>query len=274
MRPTAALYLALAVPVLPAAAQRFAYEGGLSVATGSYFFTERTTTWMLVSGLAATAGRLTLRASIPLYVQNTTLVTGSGGGMMPTGGSLGGTVSDSGQARHGRGGGGMRVPVPGSAVAGYEPALGDPLAHVAVRLIDGVRTSVSVGGAVKLPLTDTSGFGTGAWDAGATLSATRWLSSGFLAVDLSYWHLGDLPDLELRDPVTASVAVGRRFGAAWLGSLTVTGGTPALEGYPAPASIGATVGRVGATLWTASVTFGLTQTAPDLALGLAWRVGL
>ncbi|HXF96498.1 MAG TPA: hypothetical protein VNI61_10410 [Gemmatimonadales bacterium] len=271
MRPAPALVLALAAPVLPAAAQRLAYEGSLSVATGSYFFTARTTSWMLVTGIAATAGRVTLRASIPLYLQNTTLLSGSGWGMMPTGGSLGGTVADSGRARHGWGG--MRMPVPARAVTGYHPALGDPVAYAGARLVETFRTSVAVGGAVKFPLTDTSQFGTGAWDAGATLSATRWLGGGFVALDLAFWRLGDLPDLELGDPLTASVTLGRRVGTDWIGSVFATGGTSALEGYPAPASIGAVWARTGAPAWTASVALGLTDAAPDLVVALAWRLG-
>lgn len=73
--------LALAAGVTaPLAAQEVAYEGGLSAATGRYIFTERTTTWTLLAGLAYTAGRFTLRGSVPIVLQNTTLVTRSGMG--------------------------------------------------------------------------------------------------------------------------------------------------------------------------------------------------
>jgi hypothetical protein len=275
MRARAALCLALVAPVVPAAGQRLAYEDGLSLSTGTYFFTERTTSWMLVSGLAAAAGRVTVRASFPLYAQNTTLVTQSAGGMMPTGGSLAGTVSDSGQAHEGRrSSGGMVVPVPESAVTGYETVLGDPLAQATAQLVSRSHTTVTAGVTLKVPLTDTTEYGTGEWDVGALVAATQWIGNGFLALDLSYWHLGDMPQLDFQNPITASLTYGRRWGTAWIVSLAATGGTSAIRGYANPASVGATVGHLGSALWTASVTVGLTETTPDLAIGLAWRVGL
>ena len=104
-RPCLALLLAIAVA--PASGQRVAYEGSLGMTTGRYIFASRTTTVTLTTGLALTAGPVTLRASLPVWWQNSTLITASApGGGTPSGGSSGGTVSDSGQGRGSGGSGG------------------------------------------------------------------------------------------------------------------------------------------------------------------------
>ena len=262
--------LLLALAISPVAAQGVAYEGSLSVATGDYFFTEPTTSWMLVSGLAVTAGRVTVRASVPLYVQNTTLVTRSGNGWVPSGGPMAGTVSDSG----GRGSRRGRVPVSGSVVTGFQSVLGDPMAQASFGLVQRVRTSVTVGASVKLPVADTSEFGTGQWDVGAGIGGTQWVGQSFVALDVSYWHIGDLPDLALHDPVMGTVTVGRHVGNAWVASAALYGATAPMEGYAMPVSIGATLGHVGGLLWTASLALGLSETAADFTFGLSWRASL
>ncbi|MBI4501824.1 MAG: hypothetical protein HY700_11755, partial [Gemmatimonadetes bacterium] len=86
----------LAGALAPLRAQGVAYEGGISVATGRYFYTTRTTSWTISSGIAYTPGRLIFRAAVPVYVQNSSLIRGAGSGMM-----LGGAGGGSG------GGGGM-----------------------------------------------------------------------------------------------------------------------------------------------------------------------
>jgi hypothetical protein len=155
--------LALLLGPLPLAAQSVAYEGGLSLTTGRYFFDTRTTSVALFSGLALTAGRFTLRATVPLLAQNTELVTQSSLGGMPSGGPISGMVSDSGR-RAGRRGG-TRMTVPATAVPGYAAALGDPTAMLTARVFDGPRAALTAGLGVKAPLADTarSTPATGTW---------------------------------------------------------------------------------------------------------------
>ncbi|MGE3527612.1 MAG: hypothetical protein AB7I33_16975, partial [Gemmatimonadales bacterium] len=162
------------------------YDGGLSVSTGKYIFAERTTSWSLYTGLSASTGRVSLRAALPVTMQNSTLITSSGRMGVPTGGSSSGIVADSGAARKGRdggGGGGMmgtgpsfssgRVVVPSSAATSYEFAVGDPTAQLSVRAVDGLRTLVSFSGSVKFPVSDTASYGTGEWDYGAGMSLSQ-----------------------------------------------------------------------------------------------------
>jgi hypothetical protein len=269
--------LAGLVGLLPAplAAQEVAWEGALAVATGTYLFTERTTGWTLTNGIAATAGPLSLRVSWPLLLQNSALVTSSGSTWIPTGGPYSGMVADSGAARGARRGGGtpQSLDVPVTAVSAYTAALGDPMAQASVRI--GPPThGLTLHAAAKAPLADTASFGTGRWDFGAGAALTYMLGrGGFLGADVSWWHLGDLQDLDFRDPIWGTLSSGATFASGWAGLLSVSGGTSALAGYEGPWSVGASLSRVaGPTMVGLSAALGLTDTAPQLSLAMAWRV--
>ncbi len=113
------LALAALLGVLPLSAQRLSYEGGLSASTGTYLFTERTNSVAFSSGLRLERGRVSLRLGVPVWLQNTTLLTASGAGALPTGGPEGQeTVRDSGQARQQRGQGGTSGTTVGTGGSG------------------------------------------------------------------------------------------------------------------------------------------------------------
>lgn len=266
------------LPFPALAAQQLAYEGGLSFASGTYIFNARTSSWSVATGVSLTAGRLVLRAGLPVYIQNTSLVTGSGAGMMPSGGpTSSGMVSDSGRKGMMSGGGasGRRLPVSSTALTGYRAAAGDPLVQVAWQAVRGGRTSVTIGAAAKIPASDTSAYGTGEWDAGASLSVTRQVgATRLVGLDLAYWHLGDLPQLDFRDPVVATATASQVFAGTWGVSAFVTGSSGALRGYDAPLSVGAGVSRLGGTLWGVTAAIGLTETVPDFSIAASWRIGL
>ena len=278
-----ALVLLVLLAPGPLAAQGIRFDAGAGVSSGTYLFEERTTTWSLSAGLALEEGGFTLRGVVPFYYQNTTLVSGAGTGHIPTGGSSSGTVADSGQARRHRGDGRMMpnlshgsVEVPVSAVTGYEAAIGDPTVSLNWRRRGTGTTSFGLGGAVKIPVADTATFGTGEWDLGVMAGVSHLLGGGFmLGLDLAYWRLGDLPDLELRDPAYGTASLAYLSGGRWGATVLVSGGTAVLEGFDGPASIGAGVHRLaGASSWSVLSTVGLTETAPDLTVGLLWSVRL
>jgi hypothetical protein len=281
------LALPLAVAGPPAAAQAVHLNSALSVSSGSYLFAERTTTWALTTGITVRGGGVSLRAILPFYLQNTTLVAGSGIGRIPTGGSSSGTVGDSGAARKGRGDGPhdsapspslshSTVEVPRSAVTGYEAAAGDPEVALTWHALRTGSTGVALGAAVKAPVADTSTFGTGEWDAGAMLSLSHSFERVSLGLDLAYWHLGDLPDLDLRDPVSGTVSLSYAGRSGWAGSLVGFAATAVVEGFDGPASVGAALTKVssGRSSWSLLSLVGLTETSPDVSVGLSWSVRL
>jgi hypothetical protein len=243
----------------------------VSVATGNYIFSTRTTSVTIATGIAYTVGRLTLRAGLPVFVQNTSLLAGLGAGMMPSGGGSGRNVGGGGM------GGGMMGGGSGTGMAHYRAAAGDLILQVGWRLVNQTGTGVTLSAAAKIPVTDTTAYGTGQWDLGGTLSLThRSTGKVFLGLDISYWHLGDLPQLNFRDPILGTATVSRLFPTAWAGSLFLTGATAALRGYQAPVSIGAGVTHVGnrSVMWGFLANIGLTETAPQFSIGASWRVGL
>lgn len=280
--------LCLAVP--PAQAQRLDYEGGLSLSTGSYIFTERTTNWTLFNGLALSAGRLSVRVTVPLVMQNTRLLTSSGLGQIPTGGGpASGAVRDSSRAGGDGMGGGMgsvsavsnadsrrRVEPPPAAVTGFEAHVGDPVVSADLGVVQSRRGWIRVGGAMKIPLTDTTTFGTGAWDVGGTVSLAYLVrASTALGIDASVWRLGDLPELDLRNPVLVTVGITHLTASGWGGSANLQASRSVVSGFQDAVSIGVGLSRL-LSRGTVGVSgsIGLTEMAPDLSLGFYWSIGV
>jgi hypothetical protein len=199
---------------------------------------------------------------------------------IPTGGSSSGAVADTGASRERRGDGmptlrRTPVSVPSSAAAGYQIAVGDPTAQLAWRLLGGPGPWITASAIVKVPVADTATFGTGRWDAGTGLTLGYVAGRTMLALDLTYWKLGDMPALHFRDPVNATASVDFPVRSEWGAGIMLSAGTAALPGYEGPVSVGGRVVRAsGGAAWALSGTVGITETVADFSLGLAWRVGL
>jgi hypothetical protein len=289
--------VAVAGVAWPLAAQVVAYEGGLSMATGNYIFTERTTSWSIFNGLAATWGNLTIRGTLPVWGQNTTLINLSGTGTIPTGGDYRGAVMDSADARKGRmmggggsgtgrvsssvasmarGSGGDPVEVPATVVEDFRFVLGDPTIGARLGIPATSQLSLNAAFGVKIPVTDTSGFGTGQVDFGGSLGLTY--APGFttlLGIDVAYWYLGDMPDMEFQDPLMGTASLAYLSPSGWGGSAWVSSATSPIAEYAAGTLVGVTLSRVTpATILSLNGSVGLTETAPDFTVGLSWRLQL
>lgn len=281
----------------PLAAQRLHYEGGLSMSSGSYIFTERTTSYVLSNGLAVDAGPFTIRGMVPVYRQNTTLLSTSAAGLLPTGGSSSGAVADSAAARRGeRDGGGKNpqltaalpsfhetaalaadpVDVPTSSVTGFQVNVGDPMLSVGTALSERGRTSVFASVGAKIPLNDTTSFGTGKWDVGGSLSLSHGVgTSVLLGADFSYWRFGDLPELDLRDGLMGSASIAYLGRSGWGGSASVMAARSIVEGFADSYMVSGSVTRMkGFGALTIGLSAGLSEMAPDFTAGLSWRVGV
>jgi hypothetical protein len=168
------------------------------------------------------------------------------------------------------------VEVPATAVTGYETAVGDPTAQLTWRPVEGGATGLAISALAKAPVADTATFGTGEWDVGAGVALSRWVGhSMMLGLDLTYWHLGDMPSLSLLDPLSGTVSLAYVTPGGWGGGFSLSGSTTALEGYDGPAWIAGQLQRVSNRGgWALSAALGLTETTPDLSVGLSWRVRL
>jgi hypothetical protein len=240
--------LTLLVPTL-ALAQGAFLEGGVSFARGDYVYTAPTSSGAASLGLAWSSPRLTARLSAPYFLRDTRLLTVEG--FEPVDGDL-------------------------PAEAEYSGSLADPVAQVFVTAHRDARTAVGLSASVKVPILEAGDFGTGRWDVGAGLSLSQFVTDRtLLGLDLGYWHLGDPPDLDLQDTVTGTVTVGRSLGRLWSASASLSGGRSAVAGYANPWWASVLVSRVSTGgVWGLTASFGLTDTAPDITLGLLFRLRL
>lgn len=280
--------------------QELTYSGSLYHATGRYVFMERTESWTLYSGLSLGTGRLRMTVSVPLLLQNTGAVSYVGGTLLPTGGPdhLLLERRQPGQSiPMGRGGGGSgprRGSVAGRAAALAETtAAGDSVAgpgayalHVADPFLSmgvevyrgwGALHSIQLTGSAKAPVTTlASGFGTGAWDysAGATVA----LGAGpvLLFGDVSYWHYGDLPHLELQDGISYGAGLGTRVSERVSFLASVSGSRRVIATVAQPLYLTVTAGyrRGQAAGMSGGLSLGLTEAASELSAFVGWRLGL
>jgi hypothetical protein len=284
-----AVGLSLAAPL---SAQTLHYEGSAGLATGTYIFAQRTSSWSINSGLAFGAGPVTFRAALPVFYQNTTLVASTGSGFVPTGGSSSGAVADSSAQRSGRTGSrraGVVAPffavasvaadpveVPSTAVTGYRWAAGDPYVSATLSGPRLGRLSVMLGVSAKAPVVDTASYGTGAWDVGGSLSLAAALGTRvLLGADVGYWVMGDAPGLELDNTIAFGGNLAVLTGGGLGLSAGVSGATPTIDGFtPSVSAVASVLKLAGMASFGLLATVGLTETAPDVSVALTWRVGL
>ena len=232
-----------------AAAQGLYVEGGASLARGNYVYTQATNSGGAAIGFAWTGGSLTLRATLPYFVRDTRLLAEQGAA----------SADDV---------------APTSDGSTLEGKVSDPVLQAGLLVRRTARSAVGLSLSVKVPVVQAGAFGTGEWDVGAGLSLSRFVGgSTMLGVDATWWRMGDLPELPLRDSVMGTLSVGRSLGRSWLASVSLSGGRSTLAGYPDPWWASALVSRTfaqGILGVTASV--GLTDSAADVSLGVVWRL--
>lgn len=277
-----ALAMAAAAASLPA--QTLVYTGALQGATGNYIFTQSTTTASLTNGLTLNAGRLSLSASIPLLYQSTPWVSQSGAGMIPTGGPDATTAHPGGGRAIGMVSGAMavsaaRISMP--SASGYDQVgVGDPSMFASLRVVSDAPgvPAVHLTGGVKAPVASvTSGFGTGEWDYGAGAGLSKEIGKTFVAADVMYWWLGDMPDLNFTNPVTFAATVSHLVSSdRYAVYVNAWGSTKSLSDTDAPAQVGGGVCRMenGLCRLSFGASFGLTSSTPAVSAMIGWQVPL
>ena len=247
------------------------YTGSLQFSTGKYIFTERTSSLYFYNGLIVNAGQFSVSASIPLIVQNSPWISTSGVGMIPSGGTQ---HSEVGKATR-------RNKIALEDSTNYEEiGLGDPFVSGMLNLLEerGAIPGLSFTTGVKIPMASADqGFGTGEWDYGFGGSLSKSFRSTFIFVDVSYWVLGDLPDLDFEDPVLYSFAVGHTLADGEWGVLaSLSGNSRTIERVDPPMQVSLAGNyRVSTDIHLmGSVAVGLTETSPDFVVSFGWRTGI
>lgn len=260
----------------PSAAGTLSYTGSFQLAQGNYYFDQATRGMYFFNGFSFNSGAVTLTATVPLIYQSSPYVSYSGVGVLPSGGSESSVVG----SQSGRRPGGNPVVLPETETLEFRQfGVGDPLARLGVRLWkEGpYLPSVELSGQAKFPLAGVeTGFGTGTWDYGAGVSLTKRLGAAILFADVSYWILGDLPDLEILDPWSYALSLGlplSRGKAALL--FSYFGLTRIIEGVEPPSAVGAglsfKVGPKSSLMINGS--FGLSEASPDFSVSFGWSLG-
>ena len=239
--------------LVPAAvtAQGLYLEGGVSFARGDYVYTQATSGGGAAAGLAWSSRRVTARVTLPYFVRDTRLL------------SVSGEAPPEGVD-------------PVVSTPGHEGSLSDPLVQLYGQVVQSSRTGVGLSGSIKIPVFEAGYFGTGEWDVGAAASLSHSVGTAtMLGLDVSYWHLGDMPEFPLQDTVTGTLTLGRVFGRSWMGSISVSGGRSAVAGYDDPWWASILVSRSFSWgIWGLTTSVGLSDAAPDLTVGLVWRARL
>lgn len=264
------LAIGLAVPS-SASGQQIVVRTSGQYSSGDYIFTEKTDLFVWSNGVSVTNGRFQIGINVPLVVQTTPWITYGGIGPTPSGGPQHGAVGGNGRgAQRGR-----RTPIALPDTGSYRTTgVGDPQIHASFDLrvpSDTSRFRIQLIGAVKPPLADAdAGFGTGAWDGGLGLSLSRSFAPWFALAEGSYWWIGDLDELVLKNSVSYSVGVGRTlYRGRWGLLASISGATPIIEDVDPPAALNGGINfSTGDWGLSATVSSGLTEGAADWSVGV------
>jgi hypothetical protein len=263
-----------------AKAQNIRYTGSLQYASGSYYFTERTGSLYFNNGISISGDKSSISVSLPFIAQNTPWVSNVGTGILPTGGPKNSMVGNN--STGGKGKGNKKIDLGTPDTLSYTKAnFGDPSLSASIELFttDNKTGTLSANGGIKVPLANPQkGFGTGKWDWGGGLSwsqhitpKTIFLTSGM------FWMLGDMDDLDFNNIATYSAALGQSFrDGKWMGVISFSGITKIIDNVDPPLTVGTGINMQTSNKISlnSNLSFGLTESASDLSIGLGWSMKL
>ena len=261
-------------------AQSFTWSGSFQYSGGSYYFTERTDSFYFTNSLSVAGERTRVTFNIPYVVQSTPWISYGPEGVRPTGGSRHGQVGMGSGAVMMPGGNPQdrrrdRVHLPDSDI-GRHSGFSDPSMNISLRITQTHLRSptIHLNSMLKVPLASpSSGFGSGSWDFGFGISLLQPIGTWISFADVMYLWMGDMEELELNNPLTYGIGLGRGFKEGrWLMSISLNGMTRWIDEYDPPVNvgIGITYSISSHITLSTSVSAGFTETSPDLSLGAGW----
>ncbi len=166
----------------------------------------------------------------------------------------------------------------GASETPWQSGLADPTVRVDVGAWQSRARDVAVraSGTVKIPAASVEdGYSSGQVDVaiGVTLSTFRGRNS--VLADLTYWIVGDPPDVDYRNVPAIYVGYARVLDRnyRWSGIVSVSGAPSVIPGFDPPAQVSVALLRIlgaGAAVGV-SVDIGLTAGASEFAVGSTWR---
>lgn len=299
-RGACAIGTALLAVAAPAPAQQLSWSSSVGYAEGGYVFAEtfRSISWL--NSLSLSLGRIEVITSWPILAQNGTVLSYIAGSAIPTGGPDNGAVKRRGNGqtipvrpgRRGRSGQDMQGalrnvvaddPPPDSLTVAGTGSLaihaGDPIFGATIAAFEGsgVVRSFGLEAWTKVPATSIeSGVGTGAWDYGTGASLALGYGRTLVFAQATWWMLGDMPELELRDALFYSVALGVPVGGRWSLLTSASASTRIIAGSEPPVaahvSLSRSLAKGGA--FSVGAGIGLSESASDFSLTLGWSTRL
>ncbi len=253
------------------AADGWSLFSSLQFSRGNYTFESSTSTYYFYGGIRYRTPRWNLSATMPVIVQNSDLVTSTGGGFLPSGGH---GNEGSGGSHHGGGMGGMGM---SSFMA---TGLGDLYLYGEYGLLpeQAALPYVSASLKLKIPTAATgNNFGSGEFDYGLGMVLRKSVNMYIGFLDLGYWILGDPPGVNYKDPFTIGAGVGRFFGYGRYGLMFYFGSysniLPEFESNR-QISLGVNYRLHPGLIFTVITGAGLSETSPDFLFsgGMEWAL--
>jgi len=189
---------------LPAAGEWTAFSN-IQFTRGNYSLENSTSTYYFSGGIRYRIHRWNLYATIPLIIQNSAVVTGVGGIVIP---SMHGSTDQTGGSPHG---GGMNGMMDNGTMSSMVVVLGDFYLYGEYVLFPerAAWPFISVNLKLKVPTAGTdNNFGTGEFDYGSGITLRKSLNSYLGFIDLSYWILGDPSGLNYKTPLPLGSVLG------------------------------------------------------------------
>jgi hypothetical protein len=165
----------------------------------------------------------------------------------------------------------------GPVETGWQSGVADPVLRLdaAVWRRPQRNASVRVSGSVKLPVASVSdGYSSGEVDLALGLSASAFRGRNSLLADVTYWWVGDTPEVSFRNVPAFYAGLGRVLdrGYRWSGIVSVSGAPSPIPGFEPAAQLSLAVLRVfGRGALGVSADIGLSDSAAKFAVGTTWR---
>jgi hypothetical protein len=128
----------------------------------------------------------------------------------------------------------------------YEVKVGDPMVGASLSVFEGMglMRSLDLEGWAKIPVTDVeSGVGTGAWDYGVGGTMALAFGETMMFAGATWWIIGDMPDLPLKDALFYSASIGRSLGEYWSGFVSLSASSQVIENVDPPVSAALSLSR-------------------------------
>lgn len=107
------------------------------------------------------------------------------------------------------------------------------------------------------------------------VSISKALGGSFVFLDLTYWKFGDMPDLELQDPLSYNASLGRSFkGSKYSFLASFSGYTKIIKDVAPLAQVGVALTRRLDSRHNISMSteFGITESTPDFLISFGWII--